>query len=129
MSVNGLVQLKKISLLYCPIGGSSKGAREFIRIGIADWAKKHSNTQVVARPERKGKHPIIIAEYVRGENKVRDVKNCDPLQVCQALNEFQTTSGRKMAKIVKPILTSNAPIQGGWRPGCVDNIEFVIKKI
>ena len=68
MATRGVFQLRKLTVKYCEYGGSSKGAREFIRHRIVEFANKTPAAEVVTEL-RPGHHPYISADYETGENK------------------------------------------------------------
>ena len=49
MAIRGVVQLKQLSVRYCDYGGSSRGAREYIRERLIEWAT--SNPEVAVATE------------------------------------------------------------------------------
>lgn len=96
MATRGVFQLRKLTVLYCEYGGSSKGAREFIRHQIVDFANKTPAAEVVTEL-RPGRHPYILADYETGENKAIGVKNITPSEIMDYAMTLRNSSGRKVS--------------------------------
>lgn len=76
MDKNGVWQLLRLTLRYCPHNSSSKKMREFIRTSqpppsstlsqsprtLKNFAEKNPQLEIVARV-LKNRHPVVIAEY------------------------------------------------------------------
>lgn len=95
MATRGVFQLRKLTVKYCDYGGSSKGARDFIRHGIVDFAKRTPAAEVVTEL-RPGHHPYIQGEYETGENKTIGVKNTPPAEILEFAMMLRNSSGRKV---------------------------------
>lgn len=120
MATRGVYQLKKLTLKYCEVGGSSRAMREFIGDGhLVQWAteRPHINIEVQRRQNR---HPVVHADYLTNtENYLHQVsvKNYESWEDVQAvLEQLSNRSGRKIKKITKPIVTDTPSIQGIWTP-------------
>lgn len=116
MATRGVMQLQKLRLVYCEYGGSSAALRDYISSGkIIDWATNHSNAHVKVEV-RNGKHPIVEGDYVTGRPKQVCVKNSTPKAIQQVMDMLYNSSGRKIAKLRKPVITATPSIQGIWTP-------------
>ena len=126
MCTRGVWQLQVLVVRYCPIGGSSKGIREYIRGPLLDYAEK--NPQITFKAiHGKGKHPCIEARYVTGSNKVADVKNKTPKQIHKLVELFRNTTGAKVKVFKIPQYTSSPSLQGPWYPGAAKNVRFELE--
>lgn len=96
MATRGVFQLRKLTVKYCEHGGSSKGAREFIRHRIVEFANKTPATEVVTEL-RPGRHPHIAGEYETGESKSIGVKNLTPSEIMDYAMTLRNSSGRKVS--------------------------------
>ena len=95
MATRGVFQLRKLTVKYCDHSGSSRGAREFIRHRIVEFAKNTPAAEV-ATELRPGQHPYIIGDYVTGEAKTIGVKNIDPAEIMNYALMLRNSSGRKV---------------------------------
>tara|TARA_B110000208_G_C11564561_1_gene356643 strand:+ start:39 stop:443 length:405 start_codon:yes stop_codon:yes gene_type:complete len=123
--IKGAWQLSAVSVRYCAHGGSSRGAREFIRSSLVPYAEKHAHV-AFDTVQKGGKHPCVIANYVTGRQKVADVKNKTAEEVAEVVEMFRNTSGRKMTKFGTTKVTEKPTIQGGWRAN-IEFPEYVVK--
>eukprot|EP00522_Entomoneis_paludosa_P007762 CAMPEP_0172443140 /NCGR_PEP_ID=MMETSP1065-20121228/3445_1 /TAXON_ID=265537 /ORGANISM="Amphiprora paludosa, Strain CCMP125" /LENGTH=142 /DNA_ID=CAMNT_0013193261 /DNA_START=94 /DNA_END=522 /DNA_ORIENTATION=- len=118
MATRGIVQLKKLILNYSEFGGSSRAMRAFLSEGhIIQWAEKHPETQIEVNV-RNGRHPYVQGHY---ETRVTQhqvcVKNLEgPSDIREVCDMLANRSGRKITKIVAPVLTDTPSIQGIWTP-------------
>eukprot|EP00616_Rhizochromulina_sp_CCMP1243_P019371 CAMPEP_0118964122 /NCGR_PEP_ID=MMETSP1173-20130426/1869_1 /TAXON_ID=1034831 /ORGANISM="Rhizochromulina marina cf, Strain CCMP1243" /LENGTH=148 /DNA_ID=CAMNT_0006912545 /DNA_START=10 /DNA_END=453 /DNA_ORIENTATION=- len=115
MSIRGVAQLKGLTLRYCDLGGSSRGARQFIRENLVSWAEKNPQTQVETAIKR-NKHPQLIGEYVWGEPKIVTVKNMSPEEILANAQRLRNSSGRKMTRLAEPVKSRTPSVQGVWDP-------------
>lgn len=114
MATRGVFQLRKLTVLYCEYGGSSKGAREFIRHQIVDFASKTPAAEVVTEL-RPGRHPYISADYETGENKAIGIKNITPSEIMEYAMTLRNSSGRKVSSgsyTPQLVVTVSAPLKG-----------------
>ena len=121
MATRGVTQLLKLKLFYSDTGGSSRSVRKFISTQLVDWCHAHPETQVeVIRKNRR--HPYIEGEYLTTGLKHTNqhqicVKNVDTSQeIANVCDMLANRSGRKITKIVAPVLTDTPSIQGVWTP-------------
>jgi len=128
MATRGVKQLTKLSLIYCEHGGSSRFLREFISSGrIIDYANQNPTVDVVVKT-RNGKHPYMEGDYLTGKSKQICLKNEELKRIYTVLDRLTNSSGRKISKIKKPILTQTPSIQGVWTPMLdIENTEFDIQ--
>mmetsp|Transcript_26077 Transcript_26077/g.34227 ORF Transcript_26077/g.34227 Transcript_26077/m.34227 type:complete len:130 (+) Transcript_26077:194-583(+) len=109
----GVFQMKKLTLYYCPKGGSSRGIREAISKFLVDFASQHPEAQYKAAT-RPGKHPYLLAEYLKGYPQQIGVKNKTAEEVMAHVNQLRNRSGRKITKISKPVFSNRPSLQGQW---------------
>jgi large subunit ribosomal protein L43 len=128
MCTRGVWQLEKLVVQYCKIGGSSLGARQFVRYGLAGVAEQNPQVQFVAR-ERHNRHPLLIASYRRGEDKVWSLRKMGADEVLSRVQELRNMSGRKPNKIKNFQVTHNPTVQGEWKYGVVDKAAITIHNL
>ena len=62
MSIRGVWQLSKLSIVHCRSQGSSRGAREFVHSTLPQF--KADNPHIaVETVHRNNRHPYVLAEY------------------------------------------------------------------
>ena len=117
MATRGVFQLQKLWVFYCEHGGSSKAVREYLGAGkLVEWATEHPHVDIILKP-RNGKHP-----YVRGIYKTQAtahqvcIRNSTPEEIGQVMDKLHNRSGRKIKKLVKPVVTQTQSVQGVWTP-------------
>jgi len=110
------MQLTKLRLVYCEYGGSSAAVRDYIASGkIIDWAKAHPHVHVSVEIHN-GKHPRVEGEYRSGYPKQVTVGN-EPIKRLEGVMDMlHNSSGRKMTKLKKPVITATPSVQGVWTP-------------
>lgn len=109
--IRGVSQLQRLVVRYCPHGGSSRGARAFVFEEFAKFAE--ANPAVECRSELgRGKHPCVRGSYVWGEEKVLDAKNQSSDEVRRLAEVLRDSSGRKMLRFEKPVVSARPSIQG-----------------
>ena len=120
MATRGIFQLRKLTLKYCEVGGSSRGIREYIGDGhLVKWATEHPhvNIEVVRRQNR---HPVVHADYLTSPSDTKhqiSVKNKEAWEDVEAvLDQLANRSGRKIKKTTVPVVTDTPSIQGVWTP-------------
>ncbi|KAH8044742.1 sulfuric ester hydrolase [Aureococcus anophagefferens] len=85
-------------------------AREFVRDKFAAFAE--ANASVDCRAELgRGKHPVVKGAYVWGEDKVADGRNLSAAEILKLAEGLRNTSGRKMKRFDKPVLSMTPSIQ------------------
>ena len=118
--IRGVPQLQRLVVRYCPHGGSSRGARAFVFDEFAKFAE--ANPAVECRSELgRGKHPVVRGSYVWGDDKVLDCKNRSSDEVMRMAEVLRDSSGRKMLRFEKPVVSEKPSIQG---PALGDGIGF-----
>lgn len=120
MATRGVFQLSKVTLHYCEVGGSSRAMREYIGNGqLASWATSHPHVSIEVK-RRNGHHPYVHADYLTNSKSVLhqvSVKNYESWDLVEeVLVMLSNRSGRKISKIIKPVLTDTPSIQGVWTP-------------
>ena len=97
MDRNGVWQLTRLVFRYCPMGGSSRGMREFLRSAQAELPQEgkchvsyrtlrhlaESNPQIeIVAKVKKYAHPMVTGEYLINEKERRifDASNFKHLQ-------------------------------------------------
>ena len=131
MATRGIFQLRKLTLKYCEVGGSSRGIREYIGDGhLVKWATEHPhvNIEVVRRQNR---HPVVHADYLTSPTETKhqiSVKKKESWEDVDAiLNQLANRSGRKIKKITMPVVTDTPSIQGVWTPFLNLQLESAFK--
>ena len=126
MATRGIKQLQKLRIVYCEYGGSSRYVREFLQKSAptATTTHKHSIVQFaldnptveVLCQLRPGKHPYVRGEYLTGNFKQECIKNQPILEIRKAMQRLNNSSGRKLVKFEKPVVTQTPSVQGVWTP-------------
>jgi large subunit ribosomal protein L43 len=121
MATRGVTQLQKLSIVYCEHGGSSRAVRSYLgsKNGhrLAAWAAAHPDTAVEV-VVRNGRHPHVAARYrTQAVQHQVCVKNRRSWREIEAvLDQLANRSGRKIKRIVNPVVTDTPSIQGVWTP-------------
>jgi large subunit ribosomal protein L43 len=116
MATRGVYQLQKLTLRYCEHGGSSRSVREIISSGtLSEWATNHPHVQVHV-VVRNGKHPYVEGEYLNRAKHQVGVKNRPVQYVVGVCDMLHNRSGRKIKKMVNPVITATPSVQGVWTP-------------
>jgi large subunit ribosomal protein L43 len=128
MATRGIFQLQTLKICYCEFGGSSRAVRDFISSGrIVSWATDHPQVQVELKV-RNGKHPFLEGDYISGQPKQIGVKNEDTKRIYQVMDMLKNSSGRKMKRLNRPVITQTPSVQGVWTPMLnLQNVEFDIE--
>ena len=118
MATRGINQLKKLSVRYCEIGGSSGTVREYLSRSphLVDFARDNPHVRIIVKP-RNGHHPYIQGEYVTGQAKQICVKNTTEKRIFQVIDMLRNTSGRKIVRLGGLAVRGDcASVQGVWTP-------------
>mmetsp|Transcript_3480 Transcript_3480/g.8672 ORF Transcript_3480/g.8672 Transcript_3480/m.8672 type:complete len:117 (-) Transcript_3480:123-473(-) len=115
MARHGAWQLKQLTLKYCEFSGSSRGVREFVDNMLPAFTRKHPQYDVVAEV-RRGRHPFVKGDFVRGEARVVDLKNRDAEEVAGIFDGLRSSSNRKSNRLKTRHMTRTPSIQGKWEP-------------
>jgi len=116
MSKDGVFQLQQVVVSFCKWGGSSKGARELVQYPPYNtFIKTNPHLQVIFSP-RHGKHPHVKGVWVNGAEKVICVKNKNPREIVDQLQELRNQLGIKARPLNKRVLSEKPTIQGYWNP-------------
>jgi large subunit ribosomal protein L43 len=119
MATRGVFQLTKLTLHYCEVGGSSRAMREYLGNGqLVSWASNHPHVSIEVK-RRNGHHPFVHADYLTNSKVIHQVtvKNYESWnEVEEVLDMLANRSGRKITKIIKPVLTDTPSVQGVWTP-------------
>jgi hypothetical protein len=113
MSLNGVLQLEKLSLRFCKASGASAGARAIVRDEIERFATETSSARIAAKvvPARA---PRLIAEYRDGSSKEIDVKNRSPEEILTVMRRLRDLATAKRRSFRKPVQTHTPTVQGLW---------------
>ena len=127
MATRGIYQLRRLRLVYCEHGGSSRTLRDYIASGrIVQWAEKHPHVEVEVSV-RNGKHPLIEGEYITGHPKQVSVRNETTKRIQNVVDMLYNSSGRKMKKFNRTVVTQTPSIQGVWTPMlALENKQFPV---
>ena len=116
MATRGVFQLQQLRLVYSEHGGSSRTVRDYISSGrIIEWARQHPTVQVEVRV-RNGKHPLVEGSYRTGQPKQTTLRNEPTERIETVMDRMYNSSGRKLKKLTKPIVTQTPSVQGVWTP-------------
>ena len=79
---------------------------------------------------RNGKHPFVEGEYVSGKPKQIGVKNEDMKRIYQVMDMLKNSSGRKMTRLNRPVITQTPSVQGVWTPMLnLQDVQFDIQMV
>ena len=128
MATRGIKQLIQLNIIYCEHGGSSRTIREFISSKrIIEFCNQNPSVNVNVNV-RNGHHPYMEGNYRTGKSKQICIKNEPMKRIGNVLNMLNNSSGRKISKISKPIITQTPSIQGVWTPMLdIDQQSFEIQ--
>jgi len=124
MSLAGIRQIEKLIVYYSPIGGSSRGMREFLSSpAFVDFQKNNSDLPIVVHP-RNGVHPYIESHHkfsVLHRDRIRRpwticVKNAPPKEIQRFIDLMMNSSGRQAKVLKRRQHTFYPSIQGTWTP-------------
>mmetsp|Transcript_10067 Transcript_10067/g.12432 ORF Transcript_10067/g.12432 Transcript_10067/m.12432 type:complete len:124 (+) Transcript_10067:165-536(+) len=117
MATRGIKQLTKLHIVYCEHGGSSRAVRSYLSSPqIISFATSHPTVEILVTP-RNGKHPYVRGTYVSGWDKTICVKNVEGTRdVDDVFRRLNDSSGRKMTKLTRPVVTRTPSVQGVWTP-------------
>eukprot|EP00478_Filoreta_tenera_P004085 GABV01004386.1.p1 GENE.GABV01004386.1~~GABV01004386.1.p1 ORF type:complete len:156 (-),score=29.62 GABV01004386.1:13-441(-) len=123
MSINGVRQVYRLQVAFCPSSPTSKGTRNFIRFYLRDLAERNPTLQLDVRitPRRA---PVLRAWYynehhTQGRRQKLSVKGRDAEGVADGFYQLRNRAGRKLDEFEmwpQPVTTSPS-VQGPWRPG------------
>mmetsp|Transcript_14252 Transcript_14252/g.16534 ORF Transcript_14252/g.16534 Transcript_14252/m.16534 type:complete len:138 (-) Transcript_14252:630-1043(-) len=129
MNSQGQWLLRKLAVRYCQHGGSSRGMREFIRSPeFIKFAEKNPQIEVTAE-KLNGKHPACIGTYINApyEPTIWPVRNYEPKEILDVIQQMRDRDGGKVKKYKKPIYTVNESIQGIWEAGKTASVHFTFE--
>ncbi|EIE22936.1 hypothetical protein COCSUDRAFT_83708 [Coccomyxa subellipsoidea C-169] len=124
----GVWQLRKLTLNYCNISGSSRGARTFVEDYLPTFKQENPHLQVL-EDLQPGRHPYLKAEYRNGRVRTVGVKNELPDGVLRHAVMLRSAAGRsthvkvKTRQVQPAIRTEDGKhqraspsVQGMWQP-------------
>jgi hypothetical protein len=126
MCSKGVWQLKTLAFRYCPHGGSSRHAREFLKKGLLQFARDNPQVEVLAFAKF-NKHPVVEGRYVWGVNKVCDLRNKTEEEIADLIALLRNTSGHKVTLFKTPVYTKLPSVQGTWAPGAFKERRMVVR--
>lgn len=101
MATRGVFQLSKLRVHYCDCGGSSRGARDFIRHNAVKFAKENPATEVETVMKR-GYHPFLFGEYLDGTHKMITVKNLTPKEIVNYATMLRNSGSGRVSILCVP---------------------------
>mmetsp|Transcript_31437 Transcript_31437/g.66148 ORF Transcript_31437/g.66148 Transcript_31437/m.66148 type:complete len:137 (-) Transcript_31437:211-621(-) len=118
MATRGVLQLKKLRIRYCEVGGSSACVRNYLSESphLLNFAKTNPEVTFIVKP-RNGHHPYIEGQYVTGQSKQICVKNTTEERIRVVMDMLKNTSGRKIVRLGGLAVRGDvASVQGVWTP-------------
>ncbi len=111
-----ILQCKRLTFSYCDWGGSSRGMLAFLRSpnGFRQTARQHPQVEMVVQ-RRKGRHPLLLGEYINGRQKAVCVRNLEANQIADKAQLLCDASGRKL-KRHRAVESMNTSVRGIWSP-------------
>mmetsp|Transcript_18320 Transcript_18320/g.38118 ORF Transcript_18320/g.38118 Transcript_18320/m.38118 type:complete len:132 (+) Transcript_18320:213-608(+) len=129
MATHGKRQLLRLTLSYCPYGGSSNGIKTVIKDYLRPIALANPDLEIAVET-RGGRHPFVRGEYLTGWDKTIGVKNEDPAKIVDKITMLNESSGRKLTKFTKPVYEKRMSVQGRWTPGLdIKDDVFEVKEV
>jgi len=116
MATHGQRQLLRLTLSYCPNGGSSAPLRSLFSSDLLPSFAAANPDLEIKTEVRRGEHPFIRGEYRTGWDKTIGVKNLPLETVMKNMNMLNDSSGRKLTKITKNVYGEKPSVQGVWTP-------------
>mmetsp|Transcript_34953 Transcript_34953/g.58769 ORF Transcript_34953/g.58769 Transcript_34953/m.58769 type:complete len:126 (-) Transcript_34953:291-668(-) len=113
MSIRGVLQLNKLTLSYCRIGGSSNGMRKFIAEELPKLKESWPAVDIGVAMKN-GHHPFVVGEYVHGNTKEVTCRNEDIKGIMRQIGFLQGQYGMPVKKIQHRQRTRRPSIQGAW---------------
>ena len=119
MSIRGVTQLSKLTVRYCRHSGSSVGVREHLQNRLIDWCNEHPTVNV-ASEVKSGGHPVLIAKYLNGNERVVGVKNLSATEIKKHMTLLRNSIGLKTTgrglqnRLNRPVISRRPSIQGAW---------------
>jgi large subunit ribosomal protein L43 len=108
-------QLQRVTIKFCKFGGVARGVREFIERDIVDFSRKYPGVVVYLKPRRKAA-PVVVTEYLNGNEHWMTLKNMSREEVGGWLEHHVTRSGEGIKRYRKPSHSDWPTIQGFWTP-------------
>ncbi|GMH57697.1 hypothetical protein TrLO_g2575 [Triparma laevis f. longispina] len=129
MATHGQRQLLRLTLSYCPNGGSSSSFRSLLQSSpLIDFARAHPDLEIktTVKPNH---HPSLLGEYRTGWDKQIGCRGLNENDVLKKIAMLNNSSGRKITKIRGGHRTASC--QGVWTPGLdlLNAKEFEIKEV
>lgn len=107
-------QLTTLTIYYNPMGGSSKGLREFLNKNIVKWCI--DNPQISVEVKVKYTHPHAVGSYLCGNKRDTQLLNMDSKEVAKQLENLRCVSGHKIKNERLRWKVNNPSMQGQWNP-------------
>ncbi|CAG9466365.1 unnamed protein product [Pedinophyceae sp. YPF-701] len=128
MSRYGVMECNKIVLRYSRQGGSSKGVREFLQLGLEAYRERFPDVPIETKEvNHMAVHPTASADYRNGRKQVISLRNNSVAEVVQHVYFLRSTWGNRVqgvgvsrssffAGVKKRVHSENKSIQGQWTP-------------
>ncbi|KAG0128304.1 thioredoxin-like protein [Tuber indicum] len=113
-----ILQCKRMEFNFCDWAGSSKGMRHdrsFLKHSLPQFAKENPQIEIIVAP-RPNKIPIIRGAYINGREKVIAVDGLEIQQILQKAQLLRDSSGAKLKRITKPVISLNESVRGIFSP-------------
>ncbi|KAB0801845.1 hypothetical protein PPYR_04031 [Photinus pyralis] len=109
-------QLQRVVLKFCKNHGSSRGLREFIEHDLINYSKENPGTVVYLKP-RRHRGPVIVGEYLNGDQQSIYCRNFSREEISKWLNLLLSQSGNHDGTRLRKLWHTEHPsIQGPWTP-------------
>ena len=116
MATHGIKQLSSLTIKYCGLGGSSRYIRPFLTSDAFKQFAQENPTVTINIIKRNNRHPFLLAQYVKGWDKQICVKNEQDESIMKQIMNLNNSSGRKLKRFKKPVITKQVSVQGVWTP-------------
>jgi len=89
--------------------------RSFLKHSLPQFAKENPQIEIIVAP-RPNKIPIIRGVYINGREKVIAVDGLEIQQILQKAQLLRDSSGAKLKRITKPVISLNESVRGMFSP-------------
>ncbi|KAK8815353.1 hypothetical protein WA158_003565 [Blastocystis sp. Blastoise] len=116
MASRGVWFLKKLTIRYCPNGGSSSELRNFIASDLIKFAQNNPQLSIEV-VEKSNRHPLLVGEYISGIKRQISLKNYRQQDILDQIQALRNTDGHKVTKLKMEKMTQTESIQGMYYEG------------
>lgn len=86
--------------------------RDFLSAHLVTFASTNPSIQITT-VQKNNRAPVLIGRYAKRE-KVMDCGNRSATEILELACRLKNSSGRKMKRFNRPVITTTPSIQGRW---------------